>query len=102
MAIVSAADARSSLLRKGFKEREGRKHTFYDFFVDGKEVGINTHFSRGSKAPDIDSSMMHLMAPQLQFQKSRQVLELLNCTMTEAEYVRYLKANGKLNPPRPL
>ena len=103
MAVVSAANARASLLRKGFRKREGEKHTFYDLYIDGQDVGINTHFSRGKKShSDIDSGMMHKMIPQLQLTNSRQVLELLDCTMSETEYIQHLRERGRLAPPRPI
>ena len=103
MPIVSANEARANLLGKGFRQREGKKHTFFDLYVNDKNTGINTHFSRGKKShSDIDEGLMDLMKYQLKLDRWRQVFELLNCDMTGGEYLQILKDRGKLAPPTPI
>ena len=103
MPVVSASEARASLLSKGFVEREAPKHVFYDLYLDGKYTGINTHFSRGKKEhSDIDESLMDLMKHQLKLQRMREVFELLNCNMDGTKYRELLQSSGGLTPPKPL
>ena len=103
MAVISAAEARANLLSKGFRQREGKKHTFFDLYLDGRDAGISTHFSRGKQQhSEIDDGMMDLMKPQLRLDRKGEVFELLNCTMTEEQYVAFLRDRGRLQPPPPV
>jgi hypothetical protein len=85
-----------SLPKKGFVEDEQAKHRYFHHEIDGKRTGFYTFVSRGSGYKTIDDSLFKCMKQQLGLDSSGQVRDLLQCPISGAEYVRLLKAKGRL------
>ena len=83
-------DIEKALLRKGFV-RSGRKrdHDYFFFEHRGLTTSVYTKISRGGSYKTYTDSLLAAMAHQLNLSKS-QLLRLIDCPMTESEYVGIL------------
>jgi hypothetical protein len=96
MAPIKSRKVASSLKKKGFVEEAWRKgHTFYHFHYMGKEYPIETHMSRGSHGEEIHDKVIKAMSEQLCLDRD-QFENLVNCPLSEEEYILILKKKGKL------
>ncbi|MGO8880651.1 MAG: hypothetical protein ACLPVO_09385 [Desulfomonilaceae bacterium] len=93
---VDRKEAVKNLAKKGFVKKDSRKHVFYNCYYQGKDTGIATCFSHGSKGPDIGPDILKSMKKQLKLAKIQEVEDLLNCPMTKESYFNVLKEKGFL------
>lgn len=92
MATRKAREIRASLKRKGFREDAGGKHWKLVLQVDERDTQIFTVVSFDER--DYGDNLLGIMAKhQLRITK-RELLGLIDCPMTGAEYVQRLKAQG--------
>lgn len=92
MTQIHANHIRTALLAKGFFSH----HTDHEWFVlrvAGKTAPVRTKLSHGQRT--VDEWLIQKMAKQLRLSK-REFLDLVQCTLSEAEYVRLLKDRGQL------
>ena len=89
MASISATLTRQSLLKKGFKQAEG-KHHFYLFYYEGKVVA-KTMLSHNDQ--DIGDNLISKMYKQCKISKS-QFFDLINCPLDKQGYIDILKKQG--------
>ena len=85
---------RQNLLKKGFVEVQGAKHVFYDFTPDGALTEIRTFMSRNNQ--DLNNTLLSAMKNQLGFDSMRDFLDLIDCPMSEEDYIRILKGKNLL------
>ena len=86
-----------ALREKGFVSVErGRDHRFYYFHHKGKKTLAKTKVSTGSAYKQYDDSLFRLMRNGLQLDKTRQVRDLLECPLSESDYVDILVKRGCL------
>jgi len=95
MPSLERDDVEASLKRKGFDEHEG-DHRYYRLMVNGKYSGIFTKTSRGKKYKSLGKDLVAQMAKQL-FLTKKQFEELVECTLTQEEYLKLLVARGELD-----
>lgn len=88
MASLDVSKVSSSLKKKGFKEEREGKHINYYFHHNGKDTGIRTWISHGDK--EIRDHLIACMVKQTKLDKA-QFLDLVNCPMTEEQYIEILK-----------
>ena len=79
---------------KGFKQRDG-DHEFYDLWVAGKKVGIQTKISRGSSYKTYGDSLLGLMARQLRLTKA-DLMRLIECSLSGEGYAALLQESGEI------
>lgn len=91
----SARKVMAGLEKKGFKMREN-DHSFFHLWVGGKKTVVYTKVSHGEK--EIADNLLGAMARQLALSR-KQLLELVDCPLTEAAYVAQLRAAGVISPP---
>jgi len=92
--VRSARDINSALSKKGFRvEKDGDHIRYYFLDAHGEETGIKTKISHGSLGATVSSKLISLMAKQLHLTK-KQVLGLIDCTMTEKEYRETLRGKS--------
>ena len=85
----------SALLQKGFIERPGRSdHRVFLFLVGGKKTGTFTRMSHSSQK-DIQRKLIGAMARQCHLTKA-QFLDLVDCTMSKADYREHLEVSEML------
>ncbi len=92
MAARDRSDIATSLLRKGFV-LSGRKrdHDFYIFEHQvGQTIPVYTKLSRGSGYKSYGSSLLGLMAKQLNL-TTAELLDLIDCPLTRERYLAILK-----------
>lgn len=85
-------DVAENLLRKGFRQRNGGDK-YYHLFVDGLKTPVFTFVSHGEK--EIHDGLLGQMAKQTRLVK-REFLELVDCPLTEEQYVQLLRERGHI------
>lgn len=93
---LARSDIISVLPSKGFKKKEKKKHTYFFHVHNGKETGINTLVSRGTKYKSYGNELLGAMKKQLKLSTLRQLKNLIECPMTEEKYNKFLKELGFL------
>ena len=91
-----AREVRRNLKRKGFVESANKHHIYLHFHFEGKVTPHYTYTSHGKDADEIGPKIVRSMVDQLGLSKIPQVRALVECTMSETEYIETLRANGKL------
>lgn len=78
-------DVERSLVRKGFKQREGDHHYFVYFNVAGQKTAKFTKTSHTPKMREIPDGLLSLMAKQCGLNKS-DFLDLVDCPLSREAY----------------
>lgn len=92
MTVIKAKTIASALLNKGFKSSESH-HTQYRFYYGGRKTIVKTYLSHGLR--EYDDSLLSQMKRQLGLTK-QQLMDLINCPLSEDEYIAILLANGSI------
>lgn len=83
----------SSLPSKGFViDKTHHKYFYHEY--QGKRSGAYTYTSRGSKYKSYGESLLQRMKKELKLDTIQQVVDLINCPITEADYNQILKNKG--------
>ena len=82
----------AGLERKGFQRREN-DHTFLQLWMAGRKTAIYTKVSHGEK--EIGDKLLGAMARQICLTR-RQLLELVDCSMSAEDYIHVLRADGHI------
>ena len=85
--IKDVRKVNQSLLKKGFIKKEGAKHTLYLFFREGKKI-CETFMSRDEQ--NINEYLINKMRQQVYLNK-RDFIKLIDCPLSEEEYIKILK-----------
>jgi len=83
----------SALKEKGFMAKE-RDHTFYFLVINGKQTKIHTKLSHGSK--EYGDQLLSVMRKQLGLDNVVELKDLINCPMSEDQYVELLIKRKKI------
>ena len=83
----------SSLTSKGFRSDPTGNHHRYWLYLGETKQSVFTKISHGSGYKTIGDELLSKMARQLKLTKM-QFLRLVDCTMSEQEYVDCLRANS--------
>ena len=87
-----AKDVTASLLRKGFRRRNGGDK-YYHLHVDGKKTPVFTFVSHGEK--EIHDGLLRQMAIQTRLPRAR-FLDLVDCPLSAEEYLKSLRDGGHI------
>ena len=85
----------SSLVAKGFEQREGDHHFYAYWSKAGKKTAVFTKTSHTPKMKSIPDELLSLMARQCKLTK-QQFLELVDCPMNRDSYELILAAKELL------
>lgn len=97
IASIEIRQAKKSLVAKNFTNKAGKqKHLTYRHFYKGKYYHCYTYFSHGMSTIAKNSPILRSMVRQLNLDTKKQVVELLRCPMSEAEYIEILIRKGIL------
>jgi len=80
MPIFPRRQIENSLLKKGFRLKEGN-HRFYYFYFKGKKTIIRTKISTGSEYKDYDDFLLHKIRLQLKFENKKQLADFIYCML---------------------
>jgi hypothetical protein len=94
---VDTKSADKSLKSKGFRQDKSKKHIYYHFQFKGKETGIYTYVSHGSGYKEIGPDNLKSMGRQLKLESLQQTIDLLECPMSERDYIEFLVKTGILD-----
>jgi hypothetical protein len=86
--IKDPRKVKNNLQRKGFIEEQGAKHIHYIFVHKGIEI-CRTKMSRNDQ--DLNDYLLSKMQKQLKLDKIRDFIRLIDCPMSEEEYIDILK-----------
>lgn len=89
---MKSKKVKAALSKKGFVLDE-LDHHFYYFEHDGKRTSIRTKISHGKS--EINKGLIGIMARQLRL-TNKLFNELVDCTLSEENYYKYLEENNKL------
>ena len=93
MSVRKTREIRSGLTSKGFVQSEC-DHSHLILYIDGKKTKIRTKVSHGSKSRDCGDYLLSIIKKQLRLHTKKQLLDLIDCPMTEHDYINILRANG--------
>lgn len=93
MASRRSSDIEGALKRKGFRLDETH-HRYLVLHVDGKRTAIRTRLSHSGM--DYGDDLLSQVRKQLQLPSKRELLSLIDCPLSEQDYLSMLRANGKL------
>lgn len=94
VAIFKTRDIEKALLAKGFQV-EQTHHEYFWFYYNGKRTHIKTRISHGKK--EYGSNLISAIKKQLKLQSKQQIEDLLNCPMSEEDYIELLLSNGEVD-----
>lgn len=96
--VRKPGDVEKSLMKKGFKRKEG-DHSYFNYFTKaGKKTSVFTKTSHGAK--ELDDSLLGMMARQCKL--SRQNFDLLiECPLDRDSYERKLVEVGAIEAQTP-
>lgn len=92
---LARSDIEQALQQKGFVYRGG-DHRYYFFEHEGLIRAVFTKVSHGSKYKTVGTPLVIKMAKQLRLTK-KQFTALVECSMTQKDYVEHLVQQGWLN-----
>ena len=88
--VRDARKASQNLLKKGFLEKQGRKHVLYIFIHEGKKI-CETHMSRDDQ--DLNDYLLDKMSKQVYLDK-KDFIRLIDCPLSEKDYTEILKSKN--------
>jgi hypothetical protein len=94
-------DVTRNLPPKGFAKDPSGHHPYLYFYRDGKRTRFYTYVSHGKSGEDVGDDIVRSMKRQLGLSTSKQVRELVECTMDGTQYLSALVASGALPPDTP-
>lgn len=84
------------LLSKGFRQERITDHDYYRFYHEGRATSVWTKVSHGNKGElNSTSPLMRVLQQQLHL-RQKELVDLLDCPMSEDEYAATLRARGLL------
>ena len=81
------------LVRKGFV-REDTHHRYFRLLLKGKDTGVYTYTSHGTKYQTYKEPLLRRMKDQLKLNSLRQLKDLVDCPMNTDQYVKLLTQKG--------
>lgn len=84
----------SALNKKGFTLMPG-DHRYYRLYVEGKATRIQTKVSHGS-TKTLSHGLVSTIKRQMRLDTSGQLGSFVDCSMTQQDYVSFLRENGRL------
>ena len=93
MSVIKTAKLRRALLKKGFREQQGR-HRRYWFYDGDRRSSIGTGISHGSR--EYSDGLLSKVASQLGMDSKRQLLDFVACPLDEDGYREHLVQTGQL------
>lgn len=88
-------DVRRSLKTKGFVE-DNEHHKYLYFYYKGKATALYTYTSHGKDSDDVGDGIVGKMKRQLGLRNNGQVNRLIECSMSEADYIKFLIEQNQL------
>lgn len=86
-------DIESSLSKKGFKCIKA-DHRYYHHEYNGKETGVTTKVSMGTKYKRLGNELLSLMKKQLRLDTSQEFRDFVTCPMSKEQYATILIQKG--------
>ena len=95
MAAIKSSSIISSLKKKGFAKHKSKKHHhYYYFYYNGKQTDIYTKFSHSGQ--DYGDELLAAIKRQLRISNQEFCNNFLKCSVSESEYIDYLKGKGAI------
>ena len=93
MTVVKTKDLESALLSKGFR-RDNRHHRYYWLYDGEKKTSVKTFLSHGFG--EYGDNLLAQIRKGLGLENKRQLLDLIQCPMSQQDLIDYLRATGRI------
>ncbi len=97
MRPIPRDDIEIAFKKKGFVVEE-RDHRYWYFLYQGKETGIRTKISKGSKYKDYTIGLLKSIKDHLKLDSLNQLKDLVECPIEKEDYENILKTKGIIEP----
>lgn len=87
------------LAKKGFV-RKDTHHRYFHLILNGKDTGVYTYTSHGTRHQTYPEGLLRRMKDQLKLDSLRQLEDLINCPMTAEQYAELLAQKGLVGKRR--
>jgi len=91
MAVRKPKEIEAGLSKKGFLKESGGRHTLYRLWVEGKKTGITTAVSAKE---EYTKDLLMFMRKGLRLDTNQELLNLIDCPMSEKEYLDKLRTKN--------
>lgn len=91
---VDRRELESNLPKKGFRREDSGDHIYFYFEKDGRLTSAYTKVSHTKKLKVISGGLLTAVRRQLHLETNQDVIDLVSCPMSEAEYLERLIAQG--------
>jgi hypothetical protein len=95
MSPLPRREVEHSLTSKGFQSSE-RDHEYFFLYVDGRKTSIRTKLSHGTEYKTLSDQILSKIKRQLRLEKMNELSEFVNCPMSYAMYVAYLRERDQI------
>jgi len=82
----------AALTKKGFRLDESRDHRYLVLYIEGRDTGIRTKVSHGSR--DYGDDLLSKVQKELRLPTKRDLLGLIDCPLSGDAYVGLLRERG--------
>ncbi|EHR77967.1 hypothetical protein OCC_02912 [Thermococcus litoralis DSM 5473] len=94
---MKARDIKKALEKKGFTKKEGKRHTKYTLYRNGKKTRVSVVFSRGRSKQELGEELIRRIMKQLHFDNDKNKFkDFVDCPMGKNDYIHYLISKGVL------
>lgn len=91
---IERKNLNKNLPKKGFVKETGTHHIYFHHQIDGIATGISTYLSHSKKTRDYSGNLLTSVRKQLELDSNQEVADLVNCPMSEADYLEILSTKG--------
>lgn len=91
MAVRKAREIEAGLAKKGFIKEAGGRHPLLRFWVGGKKTGFSTAVD---PKYEYGRDLLSWMKSELRLDSNRELLDLIDCPMSEQAYLAKLRGKG--------
>jgi hypothetical protein len=95
---VSRRDFERNLPSKGFEREAQRDHVYLHHKYNGRRTGAYTKLSHSLKMREVSGPLLTTIRLQLQLQRTREAVDLLECPMDGDTYNQLLIERGIIKP----
>lgn len=91
---MKAEDIQKALKKKGFREKEGKRHTKYILYANGKKTRIMVVFSRGKNKKELGNDLIKRIQDELHLNDNDKFQDFIECPLTYEDYLEILREQG--------
>lgn len=91
---VSRRNIDRNLPKKGFVKKNSNHHIYFHHNFNGIDTGVYTYISHSKRISEYSGRLLTDVRKQLKLDSNQEVVDLVNCPMSEDEYNQVLRQKG--------